>query len=131
MKKGQAVAKDIDEYIAGFPPKVRALLKQIRAVVRKSAPGAKEKIGYQMPAFDLHGNLVYFAAYKNHIGFYPTSSGIAKFKREIAGYANSKGAVQFPLDQPMPSELIGKIVKFRVQENTEKAKEKAARKRKK
>ncbi len=115
---------NIDEYISVFPEHIRDMLSQIRGVIKESAPQAKEIISYGMPAFFLHGNLVYFAGYKNHIGFYPTSSGINAFKQEISSYKNSKGAVQFPLDKPMPIELISKIVKYRVAENTEKLKNK-------
>ena len=107
----------IDEYIAQFPPDVQEKLREIRAVIREAAPGAVEKISYQMPTFYLNGNLVHFAAHPHHIGFYPTPSGIEAFKDEISAYKSSKGAVQFPLDQPIPYELIGKIVKYRVAEN--------------
>ena len=115
---------NIDEYISVFPEHIRDKLSKIRGVIQESAPQAKAIISYGMPAFFLHGNLVYFAGYKNHIGFYPTSSGINAFKQEISSYKNSKGAVQFPLDKPMPLELISKIVKYRVAENTEKLKNK-------
>ena len=109
--------KNIDEYIASFPPEVQAILEKIRLTIRKAAPGAEETIKYQMPTFTLHGNLVYFAAFKKHIGFYPIPTGIEKFKKELAPYKQGKGSVQFPLDQPIPYGLISKIVKFRVQEN--------------
>ncbi|NBD25673.1 iron chaperone [Paenibacillus glycinis] len=111
----------IDAYIAMFPPDVQAELQALRQVIRASAPDAKEKIAYRMPAFELAGSLVYFAAYKKHIGFYPTSSGIAAFKEELSAYKGSKGAVQFPIGQPLPHELIRRIVEYRVAENLEKA----------
>ncbi|HEX9649834.1 MAG TPA: DUF1801 domain-containing protein [Cyclobacteriaceae bacterium] len=110
-------AKDVDAYIAGFPNNTQKLLKQIRATVKKAAPKAVEAISYGMPVLKLNGNLVYFAAYKFHIGFYPSSSGIRTFEKEISKYKWSKGAVQFPIDKPMPLSLITKIVKFRVREN--------------
>jgi uncharacterized protein YdhG (YjbR/CyaY superfamily) len=110
-----------DEYIAQFPAEIRAMLEKMRSTIKESAPGAVEKISYQMPAFVLHGNLVYFAAHKEHIGFYPTPSGIDAFKDELSRYKSSKGAVQFPIDEPLPLELIGRIVKFRVAENTARA----------
>jgi uncharacterized protein YdhG (YjbR/CyaY superfamily) len=117
----------IDDYIAGFPPDVQAILQQIRETVHEAAPGATEKISYAMPTFYLHGNLVHFAAFKTHIGFYPVPTGIEKFKKELSQYKQGKGSVQFPLDQPMPLDLISRIVKFRVKENKEKA---AAKKKK-
>lgn len=104
----------IDEYIAQFPEDVQEILSQIRAVVREAAPQATEKISYQMPTFYLNGNLVHFAAHPRHIGFYPTPAGIEAFKDELSGYKSSKGAVQFPLDRPIPYDLISRIVKFRV-----------------
>jgi len=121
MKIDQTGPKNIDEYIAGFPPEVQAILEKIRLTIRKAAPGAEETIKYQMPTFTLHGNLVYFAAFKTHIGFYPIPTGIEKFKKELAPYKQGKGSVQFPLDQPIPYGLISKIVKFRVKENAAKA----------
>jgi len=120
MDKNNSAPKTIDEYISSYPEDVAQILTQIRSVIRESAPGAKEKISYQMPTFYLNGNLVHFAAFTNHIGFYPTPSGIEAFKDEIARYKWSKGAVQFPIDQPMPYELIRRIVQFRVAENTKK-----------
>jgi uncharacterized protein YdhG (YjbR/CyaY superfamily) len=110
----------IDEYIAQFPRDVQQILFKIRAVIRESAPEAVEKISYQMPAFYLKGNLVYFGVHKHHIGFYPTGSGVEAFKEELSAYKGSKGAVQFPFDEPIPYELISKIVKFRVAENLKK-----------
>jgi len=116
--------KDIDNYIASFPEEIQMALDKMRAIIKKAAPNAAEVISYGMPAFRLNGNLVYFAAWKTHIGFYPTSSGIAAFKKEFADYKSSKGAVQFPIDKPFPSGLIKKIVKFRVKEDSLKAKAK-------
>lgn len=113
--------KTIDQYIADFPPEVQGILQTIRATIREAAPGATEAISYQMPTFKLHGNLVHFAAYKNHIGFYPVPTGIEAFKDELSVYKQGKGSVQFPLDQPMPYDLIRRIVGFRVAENMAKA----------
>ena len=113
-------ATNIDEYIFGFPNNVQKMLQQLRTTIRKAAPEAEEVISYRMPAFKHKGVLVYFAAYKNHIGFYPTASGIRVFKNEFSEYKNSKGAVQFPIDKTIPLTLISKIVKFRVKENEEK-----------
>jgi uncharacterized protein YdhG (YjbR/CyaY superfamily) len=118
----------IDEYIATFPEDIQAALEAVRATIKAAAPGAKELISYQMPAFALHGNLVYFAARKDYIGFYPTSSGIAAFKDELSKYKGSKGSVRFPIDQPMPMELIRRIVQFRVTANLNKAAAKAGKK---
>jgi uncharacterized protein YdhG (YjbR/CyaY superfamily) len=119
------VPKDIAEYIAMFPKETQVLLQNVLTTIRKAAPEAEETISYQMPTFRLNGkNLVHFAAYKNHIGFYPTPSGIEAFKKELSVYDGAKGSVQFPIDQPMPLDLITKIVKFRVKENMEKAKSK-------
>ena len=117
MEVNKIAYESIDEYISQFPPGVQEILKTLRKIIKESAPDAEEKISYQMPAFVLHGNLVYFAAFKNHIGFYPTSSGIDAFKHELSEYKGAKGSVQFPLENPLPYELIGKIVKFRVAEN--------------
>ena len=113
--------RNIDEYIAGFPSDVQKILQKIRTTIKKAAPEATEKISYQMPTFFLNGNLVHFAAFKNHIGFYPVPTGIEKFKKELSAYEGGKGSVQFPLDQSIPYELISRIVKFRVKENLEKA----------
>jgi uncharacterized protein YdhG (YjbR/CyaY superfamily) len=107
----------IDKYIANFPNDVQEILEKIRATIREAAPDAEETISYQMPTFRLNGNLVHFAAYKKHIGFYPTPSGIEKFKQELSAYPSAKGSVQFPLDRPIPYELIGKITAFRAREN--------------
>ncbi|MBL8190730.1 MAG: DUF1801 domain-containing protein [Acidobacteria bacterium] len=130
MKASQSAPKTIDEYIANFPPEVQEKLETIRATIRKAAPKAEEAISYMIPTLKLHGNLVHFAAYKNHIGFYPGAGGIAAFQEELAGYETSKGTVQFPLDKRLPLTLITKIVKFRVQQNLEKAAAKAAKKKK-
>jgi len=115
---------NIDDYIARFPKDVQAILEQLRATIREAAPDAEEAISYQMPTFRLKGNLVHFAAYKNHIGFYPTPSGIEKFKKELSVYEGAKGSVKFPIDEPFPFDLISEIVRFRVQENLERAKAK-------
>lgn len=115
-----AAPDNIDSYIATFPAKQQELMRQLRQVIRETAPEATEKISWAMPTFYLKGNLVHFAAYKNHIGFYPSSSGIARFAREFAGLKFSKGAVQFPLDKPLPADLIRRIVAFRVAENLKK-----------
>jgi uncharacterized protein YdhG (YjbR/CyaY superfamily) len=114
--------KDIDEYIKKSPKDIKAILIKIRKTIKKAAPKATEKISYGMPAFVLNGNLVYFAAFKNHIGFYPTSSPIVVFKKELEPYKTSKGAIQFPIDKPIPYSLITKIVKYRVKESLERAK---------
>jgi uncharacterized protein YdhG (YjbR/CyaY superfamily) len=114
------IARDIDEYILFHPESVRMQLETLRQTIRKAAPKAEEVISYQMPAFKFYGMLVYFAAYKTHIGFYPTGSGIASFKKELDKYETSKGTVRFPIDKPLPLGLIGKMVKFRVKENFEK-----------
>ena len=120
MDKNNNPPKTIDEYISRFPEDVVQILNQIRSVIKESAPGAVEKISYQMPTFFLKGNLVHFAAFEKHIGFYPTPSGIEAFKSEIARYKWSKGAVQFPINEPMPYDLIRRIVQFRVKENSKK-----------
>ncbi len=112
----------IDEYIAVFPEGIQKILEELRATIKASAPEAEEKISYQIPTFALKGNLVHFAAWKDHIGFYPTSSGTQAFKRELSIYECAKGSVKFPIDKPLPLKLISKIVKFRVAENLKKAK---------
>jgi len=112
----------IDKYISGFPEDVQIMLGEIRTTIRQAAPDAAETIKYAMPTFVLNGNLVHFAAFKNHIGFYPVPSGIEAFKKELSVYKGAKGSVQFPLDKPMPLGLISKIVKFRVNENLQKVK---------
>ncbi len=118
----------IDEYIAAFPPEVQQKLQAIRETIKAAAPDATEKISYQMPTFYLHGNLVHFAAYKNHIGFYPAPQGIEAFQAELAVYKGAKGSVQFPLDQPLPLDLVRRIVEYRVAQNQQAA---AAKKPKK
>jgi Uncharacterized conserved protein len=117
MEGTKGAYKTIDEYISQFPPEIQERLKKLREVIKEAAPDAEEKISYQMPTFTLHGNLVHFAAFKKHIGFYPTPRGIYAFKDELAPYESGKGSVQFPLDKPLPYELIRKIVKARVAEN--------------
>jgi uncharacterized protein YdhG (YjbR/CyaY superfamily) len=124
MDQNKASFHNIDEYIATFPKETQKILEQIRATIKAAAPEAQEKISYQMPTFFLNGNLVHFAAFKNHIGFYPVPTGIEKFKKELSIYEQGKGSVQFPLDKPMPLGLISRIVKFRVKENMAKAKPK-------
>ena len=116
MKAAKVPPKNIDEYIASFPPDVQQVLEQIRATIREAAPAAEEAIKYQIPTFVLNENLVHFAAFKSHIGFYPTPSGIEKFKDELSTYDGAKGSVRFPIDKAMPLKLIRKIVAFRVKE---------------
>lgn len=125
MKTDQTPPETIVEYIAGFPPEIQEILEKIQTTIRKAAPDAQETIKYQMPTFTLKGNLVHFAAFKKHIGFYPVPSGIEKFKDELSVYKGGKGSVQFPLDKPIPYDLIGRIVAFRVTENFEKAEAKS------
>jgi uncharacterized protein YdhG (YjbR/CyaY superfamily) len=127
MRMKQAAPRSIDEYIAGFPASVRKVLEKLRSTIRSAAPSAQETISYQIPAFTLNGHLVYFAAWKEHIGFYPASTGIKQFKKELSPYEMSKGTIRFPLDEPLPFELISKIVKFRVEQNLARA---AAKKKK-
>ncbi len=121
MNSDVAAPKTIDDYIAGFPPEVQEILRKVRQTVRDAAPDAQEAIRYRIPTFVLNGNLVHFAAFKKHIGFYPTPSGTERFKEALAGYAGAKGSVRFPLDEPIPYELIGEIVRFRVKESLERA----------
>jgi len=128
MRTDQTGPRNIDEYIAGFPPDVQELLEKVRLTIRTAAPDAEEKISYQIPTFTLKGNMVHFAAYKNHIGFYPASSGIQAFKQELSIYEGSKGTVRFPLDKPIPFDLISEIVKFRVMENLDRAAAKGKKK---
>lgn len=127
MKEKKTSAKTMDEFIANSPKEAQAALRKIRALVRKAAPGAEETINYGIPTFKLDGNLVHFAGFKSHIGFYPTPSGIEKFKKELSAYETAKGSVKFPLDQPIPYDLIERIVRFRMKENLEKAKGKKRR----
>ena len=114
--------QSIDEYIATFPEETQKILKEIRATIKAAAPEAEEKISYQMPTFFLNGNLIHFAAFKNHIGIYPTPSGTEAFKKEISHYQAAKGSIRLPIDEPMPLDLISRIVKFRVAENLQKVK---------
>ena len=116
MKTARQGPQSIDEYIAGFPHDVQLLLQQLRTIIKRIAPNAAEAIRYQIPTFVLNGNLVHFAAFKNHIGFYPTPSGIEAFKEELAPYESAKGSVKFPVDKPIPFDLIADIVRFRATE---------------
>ena len=127
METAIGAPKTIDEYIPGFPRDVQRILQQVRTTIQKAAPRAEEAIKYRCPTFVLNGNLVHFAAFKNHIGFYPTPSGIAAFARELSRYESAKGSVQFPIDEPMPLGLITRIVKFRVKEAQAKSAAKARR----
>ncbi len=124
MENKQSDYNSIDEYIGTFPKEVQEILKKLRAVIKEAAPDAEERISYRMPTFSQKGNLVHFAAYKKHIGFYPTPSGIQAFKNELSAYEGAKGSVKFPIDEPLPYTLIGKIVRFRVTENRRIAEEK-------
>ena len=128
MAESRATTQTIDEYIAGFPDDVQAILQQIRMLIRELAPDAEEAMRYGVPTFRLNGNLVHFAGFKKHIGFYPTPGGIEKFKQELSVYESAKGSVQFPLDQPIPYDLIRRIVEFRVKQATEAAPAKGKRK---
>lgn len=121
MSEGAPKATTIDDYIAGFPPDVRQILQELRGTIRAAAPQAEETINYGIPTYKLNGNLVHFAAYKRHIGFYPTPSGVEAFSEQLAPYAVSKGVVKFPLGEPLPQELIQEIVAFRVGEQSRKA----------
>ncbi len=125
MEPKSVPVETIDAYIAQFPEAIQALLREMRAVIHAAAPDAVEKISYQMPTFYLNGNLVHFAAFKNHIGFYPAPTGIEQFKEALAGYVGAKGSVRFPLDQPIPFDLVAKITEFRAAENRSKGKKKA------
>ncbi len=121
MSMKRIPAKNIDEYISAFPGDVQKRLEEMRTTIRKAAPDAEETINYAIPTFKLNGNLVHFAGYENHIGFYPAASGIEAFKKQLSSYKGAKGSVQFPLDKPLPLALVTKIVKFRVKETLEKA----------
>jgi uncharacterized protein YdhG (YjbR/CyaY superfamily) len=114
--------KSIDEYIATFPREIQEKLQELRAVIKSSAPDAVEKISYQMPTFYQNGNLIHFAAFKNHIGLYPTPNGIEAFADELSKYEGGKGSKKFPINEPLPLDLISRIVKFRVGENQKKTK---------
>jgi uncharacterized protein YdhG (YjbR/CyaY superfamily) len=132
MRTNQTAPKNIDEYIAAFPNDVQEILEQIRMTIRTAAPDAEETISYQMPTFMLRGKyLVYFAAYKKHIGLYPAPTGIAEFEEELSLYGAGKGTLRFPLDKPIPLDLIARIVKFRISENLNKAAAKAPREQRK
>ena len=131
MEKAKAVYTTIDEYIQSFPKDLQAILTELRMVIKAAAPDCIENISYGMPAFSFKGYLVYFAAHKNHIGFYPIPQSINAFKNELSVFKTGKGSVQFPIDQPLPVELISKIVKYRVEENIKKEAEKLLNKKKK
>jgi uncharacterized protein YdhG (YjbR/CyaY superfamily) len=124
MKTSKPKFSNPDEYIATFPANVQEILQKIRTTIKKTAPNAEEVISYQMPAFKLNGMLVWYAANKEHIGFYPTASPIKVFKKELANYKTSKGAIRFPIEQAVPLELIKDIVRFRINENLEKTERK-------
>jgi uncharacterized protein YdhG (YjbR/CyaY superfamily) len=127
--KTTRVPKNIDEYIANYPVHIQVKLEEIRAVIKKAVPDAEEKISYQMPAFNLKGILVYFAAHTNHIGFYPTSTGIETFKDELSEYICTKGTIQLPYNKPLPLKLITRIAIFRSKENLMRAEIKAGKKK--
>lgn len=129
MQATSKVAGNIDEYIEQFPANVQAILQKLRATIKKTAPSAEEVISYQMPAFKYHGMLVYFAGYKNHVGFYPTSSPMKVFKDRLTDYKTSKGAIQFPINDAIPLTLVKDIVKFRIKENLEKENAKLKKKK--
>jgi uncharacterized protein YdhG (YjbR/CyaY superfamily) len=130
MDQPKSGFRSIDEYIGTFPEETRALLEQVRSAIKAAAPGAEERISYGMPAFALNGTLVYFAAWKKHIGLYPSSSGVPEaFNDELSKYEGSKGAIRFPSDQPLPLELIRRIVQYRVSENLNRAAEKGSKKK--
>jgi uncharacterized protein YdhG (YjbR/CyaY superfamily) len=120
MQEKEAQPATVDSYIAQFPPEVQEILSRIRAVIKEAAPGASEKISYGMPTFYLKGNLVHFGAHQKHIGFYPAPSGIEAFQDELSVYKGAKGSVQFPLDKPVPYDLIARITRYRVAENQQK-----------
>lgn len=129
MSSDQPAPKTIDEYVAGFPPDVQAILEKIRATIREAAPAAEETISYQIPAFTLNGRyLVYFAAYKKHVGLYPAPRGVEEFREELSAYGGGKGTVRFPLDKPIPFDLINRIVAFKVKESLERAEAKGKKK---
>ncbi len=128
MKTPPSASKNIDEYIAGFPQDVQEILEKIRSTIKNAAPDAVETISYQIPTFTLKGNLVHFAAFKKHIGFYPSPTGIEQFQEQLSVYKGAKGSVQFPLDKPIPFDLISRIVKFRARENYDRAEAKGKKK---
>jgi uncharacterized protein YdhG (YjbR/CyaY superfamily) len=129
MENNKKGFTSMDEYIATFPEDVQKILQELRAVIKDCAPEAEEKISYQMPTFAFKGNLVHFAAWKNHIGFYPTPSGTQEFQKELSIYQGAKGSIQFPIDEPLPFELIRKIVQFRLAENLRKAETRPSKKK--
>jgi uncharacterized protein YdhG (YjbR/CyaY superfamily) len=129
MEKGQTGFTSIDEYIATFPQDIQKILQELRAVIQAAAPEAQEKISYQMPTFFLNGNLVHFAAFKHHIGFYPAPRGLEAFAQELSIYEGAKGSVRFPIDQPLPLELISRIVKYRVADQLKNAQIKKGKKK--
>ena len=131
MDTGKSAIDSIDAYIAQFPDDVQDRLRTLRRIIRDAAPGAEEKISYRMPTFVLYGNLVHFAAFRNHIGLYPAPGGVEAFTPELSAYRSGKGSIQLPMDKPLPTDLIGRIVKFRVAENTRRAEEKLDRRAKK
>ena len=120
MEKATVVPETVDQYIAAFPADVKKRMQQLRKTIKAAAPKAEEVISYQMPGYKYLGMLVYFAAYKNHIGFYPGAGGVLEFYKELSSFKSAKGSVQFPHDRPIPFEIISKIVKFRVKQNEEK-----------
>ena len=120
MEKAKMVPKTVDQYIAAFPADVKKRMQQLRKTIKAAAPKADELISYQMPGYKYFGMLVYFAAYKNHIGFYPGAGGVLEFYKELSSFKSAKGSVQFPHDRPIPYDIISKIVKFRVKQNEEK-----------
>ena len=121
MKADEVNITSVDTYLNSFPPATKKQMEKLRSLIRKAAPKAEELISYKMPAYKLHGVLVYFAGYDHHIGFYPMPSAIEKFHRELSKYKKAKGTVQFPIDETLPADLITRMVKFRVDENIEKA----------
>jgi uncharacterized protein YdhG (YjbR/CyaY superfamily) len=129
MKANPTKFKTVDEYFSTFPASTQTILKTMRKTVKEAAPDAEELISYNMPAYKLNGILVYYAAYKNHIGFYPTSLGIKAFQKELSSYVWAKGSVQFPIDEPLPLTLISKIVKSRVKDNQHEIKPKLKKKK--
>lgn len=129
MKSNTKSYSSMDEYISKFPAEIRKKLEEIRATIRAAAPEAVEKISYQMPTFYLHGNLVHFAAFTHHISLFPAPNGVKAFEKELANYETSKGTIKFPLDKPIPLELISRITQYRVAENQQKAQAKSARKK--
>ena len=128
MEPNQTAPKTFDEYFAGFPSDVQVILEKIRTAIRKAAPDAQETIKYKMPTFMFQGNLVYFGAFKKHIGFYPGSKDVRKNFKELSAYEGNEGAIRFPLSSPMPYDLIDNMVKFRVNENIERAATKGKKK---